>query len=39
VGPRNGVDVCEKSRLTPGFDHRTAQAVAIVKYNTKRINT
>ena len=28
VGPRAGLDVCEKSRPPPGFDPRTAQPVA-----------
>jgi hypothetical protein len=28
VGPRAGLDVCEKSRPPPGFDHRTVQPVA-----------
>jgi hypothetical protein len=28
VGPRAGLDVCEKSRPPPGFDPRTVQPVA-----------
>ena len=28
VGPRAGLDGCEKSRLPPGFDSRTVQPVA-----------
>ena len=28
VGPRAGLDWCGKSRLPPGFDHRTVQTVA-----------
>jgi hypothetical protein len=29
VGPRAGLDVCEKCRLPPGFDPRTINPVAI----------
>jgi hypothetical protein len=29
VGPRAGLDVCEKSRLPPGFDPRTVQTMAV----------
>ena len=28
VGPRAGLERCEKSRPTPGFDHRTVQPLA-----------
>jgi len=28
VGPKAGLDRCEKSRLPPGFDPRTVQPVA-----------
>jgi hypothetical protein len=28
VGPRAGLDMCEKSRPPPGFDPRTVQSVA-----------
>jgi hypothetical protein len=28
VGPRTGLDRCEKSRLPPGFDSRTVQPLA-----------
>jgi hypothetical protein len=28
LGPRAGLDVCEKPRLPPGFDPRTVQPVA-----------
>ena len=30
VGPRAGLDGCGKSRLSPGFDPRTVQHVAIM---------